>query len=36
MIGVPGHKKDIVDAVNTCDKRYLPKNVYGRDIRSGR
>ena len=23
MIGVPGHSKDIVDAINACDKRYL-------------
>ena len=23
MIGVPGHGKDIVDTINTCDKRYL-------------
>ena len=23
MIGIPGHEKDIVDAINACDKRYL-------------
>ena len=23
MIGAPGHGKDIVDAINACDKRYL-------------
>ena len=23
MIGAPGHGKYIVDAINTCDKRYL-------------
>ena len=27
MIGAPGHKKDIVDAINTCDKRYLKEKM---------
>ena len=32
MIGAPGHGKDIVDAINACDKRYLKEqqNPIGR------
>ena len=28
MIGAPGHGKDIVDTINTCDKRYLKEKMY--------
>ena len=27
MIGAPGHGKVIVDAINTCDKRYLKEKM---------
>ena len=27
MIGAPGHSKDIVDAINACDKRYLKEKM---------
>ena len=27
MIGVTGHVKDIVDAINSCDKRYLKEKM---------
>ena len=27
MIGAPGHGKDIVDAINACDKRYLKEKM---------
>ena len=27
MRGAPGHGKDIVDAINACDKRYLEEKM---------
>ena len=27
MIGTPVHENDIVDAINTCDKRYLKEKM---------
>ena len=27
MIGIPRHVKDIVDAINACDKRHLKKKM---------
>ena len=27
MIGAPGHGKDIVDAINACEKRYLKEKM---------
>ena len=27
MIGAPGHGKDIVYAINSCDKRYLKEKM---------
>ena len=27
MIGAPGHGKDIVDAINSCNKRYLKEKM---------
>ena len=27
MIGAPGHGKDIVDTINSCDKRYLKEKM---------
>ena len=28
MIGAPGHGKDIVDTINSCDKGYLKEKMY--------
>ena len=28
MIGKPGHGKDIVDAINACEKGYLKEKIY--------
>ena len=27
MIGDPGHGKDVIDGINSCDKRYLMRKM---------